>query len=348
MKNSVRTALIAAAALAAVGAVLFGAACLLGARPAAVFSGDISLPAWIQTGSSHYRRWQNEYSPDGAYSLAADGISAVDIDWPAGKVDITVSGGEIAFSESAVPASEALRWGVEDGTLYIQYCAPGVNGPASGKDLSLKLPEELAGSLSALTFDGASADLTVSGVGADRFQFSGSSGKLSAAEMTAQTVSLDSSSGDLRFSGRYAELSASSGSGAVGIESTGEAEKTAVDTSSGDIRISGRTADADAETSSGAIGLDGDFDSVRAEAVSGFVSAASVSCPRELNVETSSGDVCLTLPKNSDFTLGFDSASGGFDSDLPLAAHGGEYVCGSGTGTFTVGTSSGSLQIRQG
>lgn len=111
--------------------------------------------------------WDNEYSESGEYAVSAEGISSLDIAWIAGGVDITPYNGEvISFSETSredLSARSALRYGVEDGTLYIQYCRSDANDlPA--KELTVLVPESLASGLGELSVSSISAAVDISGL----------------------------------------------------------------------------------------------------------------------------------------------------------------------------------------
>ena len=84
-------------------------------------------------------------------------------------------------------------------------------------------------------------------------------------------------------------------------------EKLEMNTVSGDLQASGLTA---AE--------------VEFESVSGSLRAQLSACPREVEVETVSGDAELTLPENSRFRAELDSVSGDLESELSYTAGGGE------------------------
>ena len=85
---------------------------------------------------------------------------------------------------------------------------------------------------------------------------------------------------------------------------------------------------------------------VGVDTTSGKVTLELLNCPMELDVETTSGDVKLTLPADSGFRLEFDHASGDFEnSDFPLSRRGGSYIAGDGSAEFSVDTTSGDLHI---
>ena len=60
-----------------------------------------------------------------------------------------------------------------------------------------------------------------------------------------------------------------------------------------------------------------------------------------------SGDLDLTLPENSGFTLSLDALSGNFRSTFPTTAQGNTYVCGDGSCRITVSALSGDVTINK-
>lgn len=372
MNKTVKNLLIIALAMILAGAVFVAAAFGLGARlkrqwDNALFRANVNIGMGGVTG---YRNWNNAYEADGTYALDATGIESVDLKWIAGMAVIVVSdGGGIDIAETAsapIPENHALRYGVENGTLYIQYCEAGTTGELPEKSLTVSIPKALAEQMADFSFDASSASLTLSGITAQRFTFDSSSGGLKADSVNAQDVRLNASSGDLSFSGAYGKLEADTSSGDVSVASLGAAESTSVNTSSGNVDLtgdcgalsvgttSGRVASTGAlsakslsvDTSSGDVSLGGSFPKVNVGTTSGTVRLDMDVCPGTLDVSTSSGDVTLVLPEQSGFTLRFNTSSGEMDCAFSVVMDGNKYVCGDGSADFDVDTSSGSLGVK--
>ena len=66
----------------------------------------------------------------------------------------------------------------------------------------------------------------------------------------------------------------------------------------------------------------------------------------ELDVDTTSGNVVLHLPKDANLTLDYETVSGDFDSVLAMGVHNGNYIIGNGRGEWKVETTSGDLTVR--
>ena len=213
--------------------------------------------------------WDNEFSESGEYAVSAEGVSSIDIAWIAGEVDITPYDGDvISFRETAldsIPDYEALRYGVEDGTLYIQYCRSGAND-LPDKKLTLLLPEELACGLDGLNVFAVSAALGIRSVMAD-------------------TVRLATISGDVYYTGTASEMGVSTVSGDVTEHFAVTPERLAADTVSGSVLFSLPDEDwtLDFTTVSGA--LDSQF--YRADSASGGGG------DKVIDVSTTSGNLSL-------------------------------------------------------
>ncbi|HPK15572.1 MAG TPA: DUF4097 family beta strand repeat-containing protein [Clostridia bacterium] len=370
MNKTVRNLLIIALAMILAGAVFVATGHAFGARLGWqwIFSGF--SPGVNVGGLSGYRNWNNAFNEDGNYYIDAQGLDSLELDWIAGNVIILIyDGSEVKLCErSAAPVSEgaALRYGMENGTLYVQYCAPEVSGNLPEKELTVSIPKSLADNMDTFSYDASSASLLVSNITAKRFLFDSSSGDLDATGMKADKVTLDASSGKVSFSGAYDTLEADTSSGAVTIESLGGASSTSIDTSSGDVSVSGdcgalsigttsgvagsfgalSAESLSVDTSSGRVNLAGSFGRTRVGTTSGDVTLALDACPDKLSISTSSGDVTLSLPAQSGFTLRYDTSSGEMSCDFAAVKDGNQFAVGDGAADFSVDTSSGSLRVK--
>lgn len=373
MNRSKKTALAVAVALVLAGALLFGVAFCLGARPQQVWTGGLLNFPFLGDlrDLNGYRQWNNEYKDDGVYTVGADAVDRVEIRWASGAVRVDAYDGEaIRLCESAdaaLPAEHALRYGVENRVLYIQFCAPASAGNLPAKRLDVQLPRALAERLQGLSCDTASASLAASDLTAEEFRFESASGELQASGIAASNARIGSTSGALRFDGSYQRMQAASTSGDVAVCSRAGAQTTAVETTSGaislcgdcgDLRassISGRIQASDAvaaqtleaSTTSGDIHL---FGLVQQRATlrstSGALRLDASACPQALHASSTSGDVTLVLPPDSGFTLNFATTSGDLQCDFGVLLQGERLISGDGTAAFDVQTTSANLRIR--
>ena len=213
--------------------------------------------------------WDNEYSESGEYAVSAEGISSLDIAWIAGGVDITPYNGEvISFSETSredLSARSALRYGVEDGTLYIQYCRSDANDlPA--KELTVLVPESLATGLGELSVSSISAAVDISG-------------------LEAGTARLSTISGSVFYSGGADILYVSTISGGVRLAPDATPQNILADTVSGNVELALSDEDWTLNFSTASGAFTSDFP--------GVSSSGGGKGPNDIHVSTTSGDLSL-------------------------------------------------------
>ncbi|HIQ79290.1 MAG TPA: DUF4097 family beta strand repeat protein [Candidatus Scatomorpha intestinavium] len=213
--------------------------------------------------------WDNEYSESGEYAVSAEGISSLDIAWIAGGVDITTYNGEvISFSETSredLSARSALRYGVEDGTLYIQYCRSDANDlPA--KELTVLVPESLASGLGELSVSSISAAVDISG-------------------LEAGTARLSTISGSVFYSGGADILYVSTISGGVRLAPDATPQNILADTVSGNVELALSDEDWTLNFSTASGAFTSDFP--------GVSSGGGGKGPNDIHVSTTSGDLSL-------------------------------------------------------
>lgn len=102
------------------------------------------------------------------------------------------------------------------------------------------------------------------------------------------------------------------------------------------------------ETVSGDLDYSGTLDKLDFGGVSAQADVVLTNFPKSIDVETVSGDVNLTLPKECGFTLEKDSVSGHFSSELETRKENGKYVYGDGQCKIDVEGVSASITIRKG
>ena len=257
----------------------------------------------------------------GEESFAADGVERLSINWIAGSVDVErYNGSTVLVREEAMRAlkeSECLRYQLFDGELSILPCANHV-GNMPEKHLTVFLPQGLV--LEGLSADVSSAAVKVSGVETEKaILLESSSGALRAEDCRCAELRLESSSGEqhvLRTEvGGAFRSESSSGDVEVGSLVCAAAD---IETTSGDQSYDGLRCDSlKLSASSGAIrGTALSCGSVESESSSGKVSLAFAAAPAGIGIETSSGDVKLTLPRGTGINLLFDSSSGKLGGEL--------------------------------
>lgn len=274
------------------------------------------MSARSSVGLSSFRYDHAEQYTGGGATLT-DVVERVEIHWLSGSVAVQAHGkNTISFSEEAnrkLTEDDCLYYRLDGTTLLIQFCRSGrwdLNGLE--KDLTVLLPEELL--LKDLKIDSVSAEIAAEGIGTEE-------------------ADLNTVSGDIRLTDciitKLAELDTVSGAAAA--ELTQPLESLRAGTVSGRVEIAAP-----------------EIGAFHGDSTSGAVSLAVDIAPRELDIDTVSGDVILSLPEEADFALEVDTVSGNFSSELPCAQKNGRYLCGSGTGIYEIDTTSGDIRLQRG
>lgn len=103
-----------------------------------------------------------------------------------------------------------------------------------------------------------------------------------------------------------------------------------VNTASGDVYFTGRLRDFDCEAASASIYAD-----------------LSV-VPEEMDLETMSGLMDITLPEDAGFTVSMESMKASFSSEFETTTQGNRYICGNGQCKISVESMSGEVILRKG
>lgn len=159
------------------------------------------------TGSGDYvgeRSW-NEVSADNTYSVAADGVSSLNLAWIAGIVEIVpLSGDEIKISETCenpLDDETALCWRVENGRLEIKYSARRDELPV--KYLRIGLPETIE--LEDVAVDMTTSSISAEGMTMEKLSVSSVSGNVIFRNCTIGTVTAETVSGEVQIGMRNAD-----------------------------------------------------------------------------------------------------------------------------------------------
>lgn len=152
----------------------------------------------------------------GAVEAEAGNTNRLVIDWIAGSVTVeTYDGDTISVSEPEQEKEKnRLRWRQEGDTLTIRYCASTGSGEVGSKDLTVKVPADLASTLRYVQINTVSADAYVSGLEISELQFDSTSGNLEFSGWAWDTeVDTVSGTAELSFADTPDELSFDSTSG---------------------------------------------------------------------------------------------------------------------------------------
>ena len=133
----------------------------------------------------------------------------------------------------------------------------------------------------------------------------------------------------------------------VTITGISASNKIEIDTVSGGANLKNiKTEKLDIDTVSGSIKAAGEFTELESDSVSGDVTVSSATPLKKLDCDSTSGNIRLTIPKNSGFTLKADTVSGDISCGLPAVSESkNRRVCGDGSADFETDTVSGDLII---
>lgn len=226
MKKSIKITLIVAAALVGVGLCLSAAGFAMGGR----FNELTNLHLDPATG-----KWEqvneagnavNDYTgSDYALPEGMD-ITALDIDWVSGEVEILVTSGDAVSLmervERGTSPAYAMVVSEQDGVLKVRYVEDELltlpNLPT--KKLVVHLPREMAESLTEVSFSSVSADFDVDPLTVrEKFAFSSVSGDLETDFITAEGVDAEVStvSGKISLDGSFRQVNGESTSGEIDL-----------------------------------------------------------------------------------------------------------------------------------
>ena len=285
--------------------------------------GESFLPAVSVGSSGSFGYDQRGYTvcTDGEESFAEKDVRSLSLDWISGSVSVERwDGKDVVVREEADRAlkeDQCMRWKLSNGELSILPCANKVSNMPE-KHLTVRVPQSLV--LEGVGVDVSSADVKLSGIDAKgEISLESSSGRLYAEDCRCADMRLESSSGvqSVLRTELSGELRSSSSSGGFAAE-TLACRALDVDSTSGVQSYSDLRCDSlEISASSGKIrGTELRCCSIKSESSSGSVTLAFAAAPAGIEIETSSGDVELILPKGTGINLLFDSSSGKFGGEL--------------------------------
>lgn len=261
-------------------------------------------------------------------------VKALDIDWLSGSVtvshhDLTTVTVTETCSKTLSDEQKVHTW-LDGSTLHVRYCKSGVsfNLTNAEKQLEIKLPQGVR--LDSLNCDCTSAKTDITDIAADSISVDVTSGHVTLSDCSAGKYAVDATSGDITLTakGDSEQFKADSTSGKITV--TAENIKDIhLNSTSGDTQIAVQKAG-----------------SVFADSTSGSHTMSFGAVPEKTDIDTTSGNVTLLLPKDAGFKIETDNASGKFASDFPLIKDGDTYTAGSGENQISVDTVSGDIAVK--
>ena len=296
----------------------------------------IGLAVWVLTSGTFFG-WQGAsfgFNMGGArnvpssQSISAQGVRAINIDWVAGRIDVRPwEGSEIQITEYSareLRSGEALRLSAQDGIVSIDFRES--RGPIVGnvapKDLVVLIPHQVSDNLDSFTVNGMSSNIAVSGISATTFSAEAISGRVELTGINSERLNAGTTSGRVElFDVTAVRIDLRTISGRIETTQT-------------------RANDLDANTISGRQEISGDFAGrVNLDSVSGRIYLTSTTVPADLRAHAVSGRIAVTVPNDGEvINVQHSSASGRFNSEIPVMMHGGDPQ-------FRLSTTSGRVEI---
>ena len=271
--------------------------------------------------------FNNAYTGSNSYSVPADGIDKIRVEWVSGLVRVQpYEGTDIKLDEMSndnISEEYALRYKIADGKLTVRFCKKhtwyGVDAAMLNLDEIIK-PKELVVSVPRAMLESGEMDIQLDGVSNDAY------------------IS----------SARLGELDANSISGDIDIENI-TAKEIDLDTVSGLINANDCAADTIKVVSiSGEMTIDGGYGNAKLNSTSGGVWFTDESNGiKELKIGTVSGDVTMQLPESAGFNMMVSTVSGDVSSVFEFVKNGSNYVYGDASADFDIDTVSGDITIQE-
>ena len=260
-----------------------------------------------------------KYPDSDKYSVGnasvSENINRAEIYWKSGGITVEAYDGEtVEISETGAESdSDRMRYLVSDGKLIIHHSKSGVTAGMlknNEKSLTVKIPQNMASSLTELRIDSASSSVELSGITlTKKLDIDNVSGEIKLNNITAQTLDIDTASGSVTADGITVDV-------------------LKADTVSGDISANGAIRRIESDSASGAVNI------------TTSVLLESAEC------DSVSGNITLTIPEGNGFTAELDTVSGKFNCDLPVIMRGDKRIHGDGSAEFEFDTTSADVTVK--
>lgn len=286
---------------------------------------------------------------DGKYVYRAhidmDAVEQLEISWLSGPVELAPWEEEYVelaeFCHKPLESPQRMGVQVKDASkLTVNFSENGRNSwhgrQAGEKRLVVRIPAKLAGSIERLKVNSVSGAIHALGLSGERFDLSSVSGTVYAQGLHGENIELHTVSGNVK---------------AQGIS----AEKLQVHAVSGTVVTEGISAEvAKLGTVSGVLNAHANAERFKVNTTSGRASLTVDQCPETAKFSSVSGELAFYIPDNTGFTAEYNSTSGEFHSDFPVAIQqdgkrkrSGRAVYGDGGITIKMNTTSGGMSVRK-
>ena len=164
-------------------------------------------------------------------------------------------------------------------------------------------------------------------------------------------INLTSASGSIRIKDLIANtINTNAASGSLHITDC-FAERLNLEAASGSLHVEGGKYDfIQSEVASGSTNINSSFNKIRLEGASGSMKIqTSTPITQDSSIEVVSGSITMKLPRNSDYTIDFETMSGSFKDELAgfSGSRNGHYSKGSGSPKIKISSVSGSIRITE-
>ncbi|MCR5384483.1 MAG: DUF4097 domain-containing protein [Saccharofermentans sp.] len=302
-----------------------------------------------------------------------DTITKLNIDYLSGNVKV------MGTDEDSVSVRETINKSVDedhkvhtwvDGdTLYVRYCASKDMISFNGIEKSLEITLPGDQELDDFIIDVSSGEIDLNGFTTNKLNAHASSGntkidcsakdaevKVSSGNISltqtgnSDSVKVKASSGNIviNHEGNSSSFDIDSSSGKITINQTGTLDNVNIHSSSGGVNATFGTVNTlNVDVSSGPIVINADeVKALKTKASSGHSDISLDKAPETSDISCSSGGIDVSIPEESDLTIHAHISSGEFNSDLPFAKDGKEYIIGNGTYEMNINCSSGDVCVH--
>lgn len=261
------------------------------------------------------------------------GIKKLVVDWPYGDVRIIGTDSDyIEIREENVPEGNSdhrLRYRVRNDTLNVKYAKTWSAFAEIDKDLFIYLPSDI--DLSKITINQVEGSITVSNLSTTVFELYTTTSTVSISSVVCSSCRMEASSGSVYFQyctfGKY--VADTVASGITVLSSTFGSFVS--NTTSGAVLI---TNSAVSKFECNTVGAD--------------ITLDSTVMPDDIDIETVSGAVLLTIADGKGFGLAYSSVSGDLKcDDFNTVLSLGRFVYGDGSASYDITTVSGRIIIKK-
>lgn len=196
MKKSTKTLLILSVVFISFGALLTVGSMIFGTNPFKAYN-----EGWMDVGLRKNRT--TEFSADGRYTIPAEGIQGLSVNWVAGDITVELyDGTDIVLEETSSRTfnkNNSLDYKIGANELDISYCPMQVGLSLSrysldtSKELHILLPNTVQ--LNDLSIDSASSTVFIQGISPLDLEVSTVSGNLDVANAVISGLNFESTSG---------------------------------------------------------------------------------------------------------------------------------------------------------